>query len=791
MPPAIADLRHALRTLRRSPGFTLAALLSLVIGIGLNATVFGITEAALLRPLPYTKPQTLYGIQHPNRVASIEFVSFPEYTSFRDQARSFEDVAAFRAGVAASRALHAESQSERVQGFAVSTNLFRVLKVQPVLGRTFLAADEQGGAQPPTVIGYGMWQRSFGGRRDVLGQTLRIDGQPHVIVGVMPEAFWFPFPESSFWTPLVPAATAGPAGSAEHSLSMVARLREGSSATSAAAEVSLLMGRLNAGRNAPDLYRRPVFVSLEDARRASDAPYFYLLQGVVACVLLIACVNVSNLLLIRALTRRRESAIRVALGASPWNVVRPVLGESVVLVVAATVLGSAIAHLAVRMIAAAISFTPLRDVLGSGINIRIAGFCVAIILATLALCTFPSLAEAYRTNVSGVLKEGGQSVGAAGPGQVLRSVFIVAQIALSLSLLFVAGLLIQENSHLSEWKPGFDTRGLFRMEARPLDREGGGSLAGRLISRTQAVPGVELAAAAARHAEPTISTGREEVECSCQLVTRDYLQTMGIPLVRGRHFTDADFGAGAVIIDAELARTLSLEGDPIGHQVKLGPARSKRPWATIVGVAHHVEMTRPSATYGASPPGMYILSRLDSAASMTLLVRSRPGVPLALPLRSAILEVDRDQPVYTLQTMESVLAKALGPLRWYAILLSAFAILALALAAVGLYGVIAYLVGQRTHEIGVRIALGAPAPHVFWMVMRGATRLILIGTGVGVLGGVAGGRLVASMVPDMKAPSPGMMVGVVLILAAVALAASIFPTLKALRIPPTEALRQS
>ena len=786
-------LRHAFRTLRKSPGFTIAVVLSLILGVALNTAVFSVIETAMFKQLPYKNPDRLYSVQDPNRTGDGHFLTYTEYEDFRAQTKTFQEIAAFRTGFAGRQQLHLDARAGNVGGYAVSANLFHVLGVTPLRGRALMEADQRAGSAPAVVIGYPLWQSQFNGRDDAVGSTLRIGGVTYTVVGIMPKGFWFPWLDGEFWVPLVPGSAATDQN--DRNLSFVGRLSPSATPTQATSETTLLGTRLDKAATGSGVKRRWWrVVSLDEARQASDANAFYILQGVVACVLLVACANVSNLMLVRAAKRRRETAIRAALGATWWQVVQPVIAEGLLIVLAAVPLGALLTFATLRIIAATVASPVTREIFQFNMSIQMLMFLVIAAAAMLTVCMLGPALQTYRTNPNDVLKEDSTAGGSGRRLQRWKGASITVQFALSLILLVNTAVLIRGVVTSGQWRPEFDAQHIYELGLRSPAKNAGvhDHALARIIERVRDIPGVESIAASDR-CPPTAGVfsdaGREVTGTMCQVVTRGYLKTMQIPLREGRTFIDADVAASnAVIVEDRLATRLWGTGSAIGRQLRFGTDASAKSM-TVVGVMKHVQLRPPSNTVFNESPIVLTVSSPDSVRSPTLLIRVAPtGAPIAA-IRSAIREIDPDQAVYTLESLDATFSRSMAPMRWYAVMLGAFSILALILAAVGLHGVVNYLAIQRTREIGIRIALGAKPRQIAVFVMRGTMRYV----GAGIILGAVGAFLLATIVASLLhgTESSGVMLPLIttISLSAVAAVASFIPALRAAKLSPAIALR--
>jgi predicted permease len=760
--------------------------------VALNTASFSIIQSAIFGKLPFQDPGSLYSVQDPNRTGDGHFLTHTEYEDFRAQIRAFQEIAAFRAGFARQLELHLDARAGHAGGYAVSANFFHVLGVTPLLGRTITESDQRPGSTPAVVIGYQLWQSRFNARDDAIGSPLPIGGVIYTVVGIMPKGFWLPWLDGEFMVPLA-SSGAAPDGD-DRNLSFIGRLSPSATPAQAVSEVALLGARLDktAGRSRIKRWWR--VVSLNEVSHPSDANAFYILQGVVACVLLVACANVSNLMLIRAAKRRRETAVRIALGATWWHVIQPVIAEGVLIVLAAVPLGALLTFATLHIIAATVASPATREILQFSISARMLTFLVIAAMTTLVVCVLGPALQTYNTNPNDVLKDDSSTGGTARRLQRWKGVSITVQFALSLMLLANTAILIRGVVRLGQWRPEFDAQHIYEMGIRPSERNSGGrdQILRRIVERVGAIPGVESIAATDRclpRAGVISDDGRELPSLNCLVVTRDYLKTMQIPMREGRPFTDADINASdAVIVEGRLANRVWGTGSAIGRHLRFGDDASTQSM-TVVGVIKHMQLQPPSSEVFNSAPVVLKVSNLDSATSPTLLIRvARASAPVAA-IRSAIREIDPDQAVANLQPLDAAFTRSMAPMRWYAAMLGAFSVLALILAAVGLHGVVNYLAVQRTREIGIRIALGAKPRVIALLVMQGTMRYVAAGIVIGSLGAFLLAAVVASLLTGAQSGGALLPLITTTCLSALAALASFIPALRVANLSPAVALR--
>ncbi|HYN85035.1 MAG TPA: ABC transporter permease [Pyrinomonadaceae bacterium] len=795
------DVRYALRVMRKRPGFTAAAVAALALGVGATTAVFSVVNSVLLRPLPYPDSERIVVIAETSAQNPSMFVSYPNFLDWRERARSFEALSTMRHQ---SFNLSGGDEPVRVDGRQVSAGFFAVYGVAPALGRPFLEEEDRRGAAPVAVLSHGLWERRFGGDASIVGRTIVLDNRPYTVVGVMPQGFrgagasvdvLVPFGQFSH-LPGWMGRDVRPGAQA------VARLREGVTLDAARDELGAIAARLEAehpqtnagvGVRVESLYERTV----GGVRGA-----LYVLLGAVAFVLLIACANVANLLLAHAAARRKEFAVRAAMGASRWRVVRQLLTESVLLSLAGGAAGLLLTLWGVDLLAAA-GAESIPRAAEIKVDVRVLLFTLGVSVLTGVVFGLAPALRSARAGWTEDLKEGGGK-NAAGAPRRLSGALVVAETALALVLLVGAGLLVKSFARLLDVDPGFDASNVLTMSV-PLPRtkyDGEAKVAGfyrQLVERVKGLPGVEAAAvgnelplrgrgwpvdveATDRPAPPP----GQSVIADWAIVSPDYFRALGIGLLQGRALADTDTAEGqrAVVIDEDLARHFWPEGDAVGKQLRVvGP----KPFE-VVGVARRVR------SYGLDEQArmrLYVPVAQTPTLMMNLAVRSSTSEPerLAKAVAAEVRAIDPDQPVYAVRTMEEALSESLAPRRLNATLLTVFAAVALALAAIGVYGVISYSVAQRTHEIGVRMALGAQGGDILRLVLRQGMLLALGGVAAGVLAALALTRVMTGLLFGVSATDPLTFAAVALVLTLVASLACLIPARRATKVDPMVALR--
>ena len=803
----VQDLRYGLRGIARSPAFSLVVVLTLALGLGANAAIYSVVRGVILKPLPYDRPDELVRVSH---LDPYHNVSEPEFADYRRDARAFAGLAV--SAISTSSLTGNEGEAERVEVARVSDGFFGVTRLPPLLGRTFTPEEEKPGAPEVAVLSHALWQRRYGSDSGIVGRPILINGTSRTVVGVMPPRFDAPDARVTVWTPLRLRYDSLWERN-NHYLSMIGRLAPGATVARAQGELASLALRFSS--DLPQYYRtdNPLQVRVEplaDSVVGSARPYLYALFGAVAFVLLIACVNVAGLLLARGESRRKELAIRAAMGASRVRLVRQVLSESALHALAGGALGVAIAWWSVRLLHAfAPADLPRVD------DIRVDGgvllFTTLVALATgLAFGAWPAL-RGSRNDAVESLKEGGKGSSAAsrGAGRA-RQRLVVAEMAIAVVTLTGAGVMLRSLWAMQAIDLGFRADGALTMQVAlpPTAYQGERTVAfyRGLMERVKGMPGVQHVGAVQDlpvadgysslsilvDGMPPTSTAQAPV-ATPQLVTPGYFGAMAIPLVRGRLLTDADAAGGplVVVVSEAMVRKHWPARDPLGATVRMLGLEGR--WATVVGVVKDV---RVRGFVGDVEPTLYFphaqagTSAYYTPARMSLVVRAA-GDPtlLAGPLRALVRALEPNAPVSRVQTMAQVVAGSVETRRFATRLLAGFALLALALAALGLYGVIAYSVTQRRQELGVRLALGARRTQLLVLVLGEGMRTALAGAAIGVAGSLALVRLLRSAFTDVAAWDPVTLVTVVGVLLVVALVASYLPAWRASRTDPMPALR--
>jgi putative ABC transport system permease protein len=795
------DVRHACRLLTRHPGFTLVAVLTFAVGIGVNTAVFSVFSGVLLRPLPYPDADRITLLWLDNRREGIreDIGSYPNFRDWREQSASYQHMAGF---TPAAFTLSGAGEPERLEGAVVSAAFFDVMGIHPSLGRTFTEANEAPGQNRVVVLSHGLWQRRFGGAQDALGQTLTLSGEPYEIVGVMPPALQFPA-DAELWAPLSPDEDLREARTSFW-LPVIGRLKPGVAPAQAQIEMSGIAARIE--QEYEQMRGYGAYVVPLHRQLVGDIEWsLVVLLGAVGFVLLIACANLGNLLLGRTAARRRELAIRSALGAQRWRIVRQIVTETLVLAIAGGAFGLLLAFWVTEFfVAVGGDSIPRPEAIridGGVLVFTLALTCVSAVLAGLV----PAL-HASRGATADQLKEGGRDM-AGGSSRRTRDLLVVAEVALAFVLLAGAALLVQTLWRLQGFDRGYRSEGVVSMTLSvPQSVAPTGAdlrtFHGRLLERVRALPGVEQAALASGVLQPLVARsgtfsieGRplpppeERVEYPFEYVTPGFFEVIAVQPVAGRTFTDQDHADAprAVVINETLARAAWPGQDALGRRLRQGGENSQAPWMTVVGVIPDIrraDVTRPVR------PELYIAATQVTPRTLRLLVRTA-GEPTAIvpSVRAAVRELSPQVPLFQVETLDGALARAVTPQRFRATLLAGFAAIALLLAAIGIYGVTSHAVGQRTQEIGVRMALGAGGRDVIGLLLGQHLRPALLGVVLGVAGAFALSRYLQSLVFGVAVTDPLTFALMGLALLAVAVAASAIPALRAARVDPLLALR--
>lgn len=803
------DLRYGLRTLIKNPGFTIVAVIALALGIGANSAIFSVVNTVLLRPLPYKDPDRLVmvwedaseqGFPH-NTPAPANFIDW------RNQNQLFEGMAALHRQT---YNLTGSGEPERIDGRRVSANLFELLGVQPLKGRWFLPDEDRPGANQVVILSHRLWQRRFGSEENIVGKTLTLNGRSFTVVGVMPRQFEFPSREDQLWVPIAFTPEEGNRRTS-HYLEVIARTKPGISREQAQAEMNTIAARLEQQYPDSNSTVGTTVVPLHEEVVGNIKPALLILLGAVGFVLLVACANVANLLLARAAVRQKEIALRLALGASRWRLIRQFLTESILLSAIGGLVGLLLSFVALMVLR---SFIPneISQAAEITIDAKVLGFTFLVSILTGLIFGLAPATQASNFNLNETLKEGGRDTNAGSRGNRIRGLLVITEVAVSLILLIGAGLLINSFVRLRNVDPGFQTdhvltMGIVLPQLKYPDRARREAFYTDVIRRVESLPGVK--SAAVTNWIPLVFQGdsigitiegqgnvpvSERPNAATRLISRHYFSAMGIRLLKGRQFDDRDNerSPAVSVISEAMARRFWPGQDPIGKRFTPGNGDSPDDWIEVIGVVNDVRQFELTAE---PRPQMYLshdqLGEPFGVFAPRFLVVHTEVAPLSLAsmVRDSVWAVDKDQPVSAISTMEEILSDSIARQRFSMLLLGIFAALALVLAAVGIYGVMSYSVAQRTHEIGIRLALGAQTSTVLKLALGYGLKLVVLGTLIGLVVSFGLTRLMSTLLFGVSPTDPITFAGISLILISVALLASYIPARRATKVDPMVALR--
>ena len=793
------DARLAVRRLVHEPSFAAVCIVTLAVAVGANTAMFSAVNAALIRPLPYPDADRVVQVWETNPQAERwgDWASYPDFEDWSRESHAFDGLALYRN--ARVRLTHGE-YPEMLTAVRVSPSLFSVLRVEPMLGRTFLAEEGRPGQTDVAILSHGLWQRQFGSDPSIIGQSVPLDGRTYVVVGVMPPRFHFPSNLQSsgrppdIWIPVVPDTARG-----SHNYRVIGRLKSDRTVVEARMDmerVVRMVGEVDPGHRG----RGAAVEGLQQHTVATIRPSLLLLMGAVVLVLLIACANVSGLLLARGVTRQREVALRLALGAASSRVLQQAVIEGIVLALAGAAAGLLLAHAGIRALVELAPALPL--VKEAGLDGRVLTFTIVTALATgIVFGVMPTL-QALRVEANDVLKEGGTRHAGGARVSAIRTVLTVGEVALALALSIGAALLMRSFANVRSVEAGFDPTGVVTafLAAPPSDAADGSRTVQffeRVIARLEEVPGVSAVAGAS--AVPLISNetspyrvegvesapGTDPVYAEQPKVTSGYFRVMGIGLLRGRTFSESDTrSAEAVaIVSKGLADRHWPSGDALGQRVAVTDGM----WRRIVGIAQDV---RNDGLEASAKPTIYIPFDQFPRASISLVVRTREhSAATVTALRDAVREVAPTQPLFGDQTMEQVVGQSVSLRRFLMVLIGMFAGIAVLLGLVAVYGVLSYLVGQRRQEIAVRLALGATRSEILRLVASHGVVLGSVGVGLGLAASIALSRVLEGRLFGVSALDPGIYVLAAVLHLVVVVAASALPAWRATRVEALAALR--
>jgi len=804
------DIRYGIRTLAKNPGFTVVAVLTLALGIGANTAIFSVVQNVLLRPLPYPEPDKLVEIwnTYPPQVPRAG-LSPGDYADWCKQARSFSEMAGY-AEISQGFNLTGEGEPQRVQAGYASSSLLPMLGVRAVAGRLFTPEEDRAGNAPVVLLSHRLWLSRFGGDPSVAGRTIALDNQRYTVAGVLPSGFrllsW-----ADVWMP-IGQFNDDLTEHVHHAFVAIARLKPGVTLAQARDEI----GRLNQQEaiTYPDAHKNfGVLVEhLQEPSAVKLRNTLLVLFGAVGLVLLIACANIVNLLLVRNAAREREVALRTALGASPWRLIRQLLTESTLLSLAGGALGLL---LAIAGLKALLAYVPadLAVLQDSGLNRTVLAFTAAVCLAAGVACGLLPAIRTLKANLAGVLKQGNKGASAAGHHRT-HNILVVSEIAMALIPLIAAGLLLRSFQHLLEVDPGFRMDHILTMEIQQpalsfvqynqLPQEEQIKLGQnqarqfeQIAAQIRALPGVKevggiddlplsnefrQASRFVIEGQPLAAAGARPI-VQFRTVSLSYFSSLAIPLRAGRFFTEDDLKQLNTVINETMARRFWPQGDALGKRINLCSLDPKPCWSTIIGIAGNVHQ------FGLDAEPTFDVYFVGGWTPYLVVRTASDPLAIVAAVRDVVHKVDPNLPLTRIMTMDGLLSDSVSPRRFSAALIGIFAALALLLAAVGIYGVMSYTVSQRTQEIGVRMALGAQVDHVRGMILGQTLKLTLLGVGIGLAGSFVVARFLASLLFGVGTYDPLTFLGVALLLTAVSLAASYIPARRAMRVDPIVALR--
>ncbi len=793
----LKDIRYAFRMMRKHRSFTLIAVLALGLGIGANTAIFSVVSGILLRPLPYHAPENLVTILHDGSgpVAPANFLDLKE------QAQSFEKMAAAQMW---GPNLTGRDQPEHLRGLQLTADMFQLLGVSPIVGRTFSSGEDHTASDRVVVLSHDLWVRRFGGDRNVVGQQLTLDGSSFTIIGVMPPEFQFaPFwaSHTELWAPLNLEARAHDRRG--QSLRVFARIKSGVTRAQSQAEVVTIFGRLEQQYAADNKGLNLAVVSLHEKVVGKTRPALLILLGAVGFLLLIACANVANLMMTRATSRQKEIALRTALGANRGRIARQLLTESVILALAGGGFGLLLGYFGIQMLTR-LGPPDLPRLQAIGIDVYVLCFTLVLSIVTGLICGLAPVFQIRNANFNAALKEGARGSTDGGRRSLARRSLVVSEVALALMLLIGGGLLVRSFLHLSSVDPGFNPHNVLTMNISLAGSEhsSGAQRAAffsQLMDRVKALPGVE-AASAINHlplggdvwtlglkieGRPDPLPG-EKQSAVYRIVRPEYFQTMGARLLSGRDFTTRDNEASpaVAIINQALGQRYWPNESPIGKRITVGNDGLRE----IVGVVQNLK--QGEWLHEPEPEAYLPHLQVTSPSGLALVVRTNSDpTSMTTTVRNAVWSLDKNLPVSEIRTMDDVISDSVGPQRFNTTLLGLFSVVAFVLAVVGIYGVLTDSVAARTHEIGVRMAIGAQASDVLKMIVRQGMTLVGLGIVIGLGGAYLITQLMSTLLYEVSTTDGTTFVAVPLLLATVALGACLVPALRATRVDPLAALR--
>jgi predicted permease len=805
----LQDLRYAFRTMLKKPGFTLIAVFTLALGIGGSTAIFTVVNAALLRGLPYKSPDRLYHLfeSTPQKEFAQREFSYPDFQDYQ-QNQVLDGLAAYAGG---GGIMSGRGEPERVFAPAVTANFFSVLGVEPFIGRTFQPGEDKPGAPRVVVLTYGMWQRRFGGDKGILGQSLTINGDPYTVVGVLPASFSFALRNADLWRPYQPT-DAQLTRRFMHGTNLIGRLKDGVTPEQAQSQLATIAKRIEQEHSESHAGTGLKLVALQEQVVGQVKPILFVLLAAVGFVLLIACANVASLLLTRSLARQKEVAIRAALGASRWRVIRQLLTESLLLSLVGGAAGLLVAYWGVRGLVAVLpdnQLNALPFLRSLQIDSGILAFSFGLSLLTGLIFGLAPALQSSRPDLNEVLKEGGRNT-TGSSGHRLRSVLVTTEIALAVVLLVGAGLMMKSLLRLVQSDVGFNPQNVLTMTivlptAKYTDANKQVEFFDQLKQRVQSLPGVAGSGTVDNlplnggnttrfyvDGDPVPPPG-QATEANFRVVDESYFQTLGVPLIAGRLFDSRDTAStnpnatGVVIIGKTVADRIFAGRDPIGRQLKFPSFNG--PGVVVVGVVGDVKI---AGLDEAIKPVLYYNFRQAPSTGANLVVRTTADpTALAAAIRNETSALEPDVAIFNVRAMEQIISQSPAAFmrRFPALLISIFAGIALLLASIGIYGVISYSVSQQTHYIGVRMALGARSSDILKMVLKQGLKLTLAGMAAGIVAAFGLTRLLRSLLFEVQATDPATFALVASALFVVALLACYIPARRATKVDPLVALR--
>ncbi len=810
------DMRYGLRVMRKNPGFIAIAVLALALGVGANTAIFSVVNAILLHPINYNNPDQVMMVWEKSAKRGFGDIptSLPNFLDLRTNSKSFEDLGAF---ADSNFNLTGGDQPERVIGVPVTASLLSLVGIKPARGRLFLSGEDEPQASRVLILSHHLWQRSFGGNSNIVGQTVALNGDSYTVVGIMPSDFKFPpsfsatvassqyaMPNADLWVPLTTDAV--PIARDIRTLFMIGRLRSGVTPAVAQSEMNVIASRLQKEYPATDADMQVDVIPLRQQITGDIRLALIVLFAAVGCVLLIACANVANLLLAKASGRQKEVAIRTALGATRLRIIRQLLTEGMLLGLAGGFLGSLLAVLVLRQL---VIFSPANVSIPDNIGIDwpVLAFTLLLSLFTSFVFGLAPALQASRLDLNETLKEGGRGNSGGSKQNRMRSLLVITEVALALVLLIASGLMIKSFLRLQNVNPGFKPENLITLEIqlpqnKYSDKNRQAVFQQQLVQRIAQVPGLQSVGTVDNlpfsgnesnvgltiEGQPPLNAA-ERPRAFLRNVSTNYFESMGIPLRKGRPFADSDNGTapGAAIVNETAARRFWPNEEPLGKRFKRGKADSQNPWVTVVGVVGAVSHTSLEV---ASQPEVYLPFQQNPELNLTLVARTKSDPKaFAGALRREVSALDKDLPVSNIKFMDEIIGRSVAQPRVYALLLGIFAGLALILASIGIYGVMSYSVTQRTHEIGIRMALGARPRDVLKLIIKQGMILGIAGIIIGLIVSFAVTRVLASQLYGVSSTDPVTFAAISLLLMFVAAIACSIPALRATKVDPMIAVR--